>query len=408
MAQALGRRFWAVWGGSSASYLGEGLLFGALPLLAASLTRDARLISITDALNQSGWLLLGLASGVLADRLPRLRIMWVANASRAVVAAVFAALVTIGGASLPAVYALGLLLGLAAPFFDNASSALLPELVGPSQFQRANSLTQMALALAANLLGPVAGTATYVLWPAAPFWFAAVAYAGGSVVTLFISRRSPGKAAHQGEATHLELLKEGLGHLLRHRELRTLALAVGMVNFVTSGAIAVLVLYVLQELRLPEVAYGLVTATFAAGALVGALLTVRLTGRLGERTGVLFSLAAFGVATAALGLFPQPVVAFAAFAVVGFFSMVWNITVNSYRQRVVPLDLLGRVTSVYRMLAFLAMPLGALGAGLLTHAIGLRWTYIAGGVLLLATTVLAIRPLAGMPNKPAEEPAQTV
>ena len=401
MAKPLGRRFWAVWTGSAVSYLGEGLLFGAVPVLAASLTRDARLISVTDALQQAGWLLLGLVSGVVADRLPRLSIMWVANAARALFAGVFAALVAAGDASMPLIYGLGFLLGLAAPFFDNASSAVLPELVPPAEFQRANSLTQMALALAANLLGPVVGTATYVIWPAAPFGFAALAYAAGALVTAVVSRRAPGRAAHTGDVGPLQLVRDGLSYLLHHRVLRTLATAVGVVNFVTSAAIAVLVLYVLQLLHLPESAYGLVMASFAAGALLGAVLTARLTVRIGERRGVLVALAMFGLSTVVLGVWPQVVVSFAAFALVGFFSMVWNITVNSYRQRIVPLDLLGRVTSVFRMLAFLAMPLGALGGGLLAHAVGLQGTYVAGGVLLLITTVLALRPLREMPNAPA-------
>ena len=401
MAKPLGRRFWAVWTGSAVSYLGEGLLFGAVPVLAASLTRDARLISVTDALQQAGWLLLGLVSGVVADRLPRLSIMWVANAARALFAGVFAALVAAGDASMPLIYGLGFLLGLAAPFFDNASSAVLPELVPPAEFQRANSLTQMALALAANLLGPVVGTATYVIWPAAPFGFAALAYAAGALVTAVVSRRAPGRAAHTGDVGPLQLVRDGLSYLLHHRVLRTLATAVGVVNFVTSAAIAVLVLYVLQLLHLPESAYGLVMASFAAGALLGAVLTARLTVRIGERRGVLVALAMFGLSTVVLGVWPQVVVSFAAFALVGFFSMVWNITVNSYRQRIVPLDLLGRVTSVFRMLAFLAMPLGALGGGLIAHAVGLRATYVAGGVLLLITTVLVLRPLREMPNAPA-------
>jgi hypothetical protein len=86
--------------------------------------------------------------------------------------------------------------------------------------------------------------------------------------------------------------------------------------------------------------------------------------------------------------------------------MVWNITVNSYRQRVVPLVLLGRVTSVFRMVAFITMPLGALMAGLGTHAIGLPWTYVIGGFLLLATAAWAASPLRSMPNKPGFEPTE--
>lgn len=400
MAEPMGRRFWTVWVSSSASYLAEGLLFGSLPVLAASLTRDARLIAVTDALHQAGWLLLGLVSGVAADVLPRLRIMWVANAVRALSAGTFAALVAAGHASLPLVYVLGFVLGLAAPFFDNASASILPELVPASQFQRANSLTQVAMAVAGNLIGPVAGTVLFVLWPAAPFGLAGLAYASGTAITVWLARRGPAPVPVEGRAAPLKLLAEGLEYLAKHRVLRTLAGAVAVVNLVTSGAIAVAVLYVLQELHLPQSTYGLVMASFAVGAIVGGMLTVRLTRWLGERTAVLISLAAFGVSMVVLGAVRQVVVSVSAMMLMGFFSMVWNITVNSYRQRVVPLVLLGRVTSVFRMVAFITMPLGALLAGLGTHAIGLPWTYIMGGFLLFVTAAVAVRPLQDMPNRP--------
>ena len=234
-------------------------------------------------------------------------------------------------------YGLGFVLGLAAPFFDNASASILPELVPASQFQRANSLTQVAMAVAGNLIGPVAGTVLFVLWPAAPFGLAGLAYATGTAITIWLSRRDPAPVPLEGRAAPLKLLAEGLEYLAKHRVLRALAGAVAIVNLVTSGAIAVAVLYVLQELHLPQSTYGLVMASFAVGAIGGGLLTVRLTRWLGERTAVLISLAAFGVSMVVLGAVRQVVVSVSAMLLMGFFSMVWNITVNSYRQRVVPL-----------------------------------------------------------------------
>jgi MFS family permease len=323
-----------------------------------------------------------------------------------VTAGTFAALVAGGHASLLLVYALGFLLGLAAPFFDNASASILPELVPASQFQQANSLTQVAMAVAGNLLGPVVGTVLFVVWPAAPFGLAALAYAAGTAITIWLSRRGPAPVPVDGRAAPLKLLAEGLSYLAKHRVLRTLAGAVAIVNLVTSGAIAVAVLYVLYELHLPRSTYGLVMASFAVGAIGGGLLTVRLTRRLGERTSVLVALVAFGVSMVVLGAVRQVVVSVSAMVLMGFFSMVWNITVNSYRQRVVPLALLGRVTSVFRMVAFITMPLGALLAGLGTHAIGLPWTYILGGFLLFATAAWAVSPLRSMSNEPRDEAAE--
>jgi Transmembrane secretion effector len=168
---------------------------------------------------------------------------------------------------------------------------------------------------------------------------AGLAYATGTAITIWLSRRDPAPAPSEGRPAPLTLLAEGLSYLAKHRVLRTLA-----------GAVAI----------------------------GGGLLTVRLTRWLGERTAVLISLAAFVVSMVVLGAVRQVVVSVSAMLLMGFFSMVWNITVNSYRQRVVPLTLLGRVTSVFRMVAFITMPLSALLAGLGTHAIGLPWTYIFG------------------------------
>jgi MFS family permease len=244
------------------------------------------------------------------------------------------------------------------------------------------------------------GTVLFVLWPAIPFGLAALAYAVGTSITVLLARREPRKVPAEDRSRPLALLAEGLSYLARHRVLSSLAGAVAIVNLVTSGAIAVAVLYVLQELHLPQSTYGLVMASFALGAIGGGLLTVRLTRQLGERTAVLVALVAFGVSMVVLGAVREVVVSVMAMVLMGFFSMVWNITVNSYRQRVVPLVLLGRVTSVFRMVAFITMPLGALLAGLGTHAIGLPWTYILGGLLLFVTAVAAVRPLQEMPNRP--------
>ena len=317
---------------------------------------------------------------------------------RAVVATVFTAVVASGNATMPALFLLGFLLGLAAPFFDNASGSVLPELVGQEQFLRANSLTQTALVLSGNMVGPMLGTVMYVLWPASPFAFAAVAFATGAIITFAVARRDPGTPAHTGDASVLELLKEGLVALVRDRPLLTLAAATGVINFAVTGAVAVMVLYVLQLMALPESVYGVVIAAFAGGALLGAVLSGRLTKALGERTIVQLCLGGFGLSLVVLGAFPQVGIAFAAVAFMGVFSMVWNITVNTYRQRVTPPALLGRVTSVYRMVSFIAMPLGALVAGLLTHASGLQWTYAAGGLLLLITAAASIPALRSMPN----------
>jgi len=71
---------------------------------------------------------------------------------------------------------------------------------------------------------------------------------------------------------------------------------------------------------------------------------------------------------------------------------MWNIVTVSLRQQIVPGPLLGRVNSVYRMLGWGLMPVGALAGGFVAHAAGLRAPYIVAGILC-AVSMLAALPL---------------
>ena len=78
-------------------------------------------------------------------------------------------------------------------------------------------------------------------------------------------------------------------------------------------------------------------------------------------------------------------------AVQGFSVTMWNVVTVSLRQRIVPGHLLGRVNSVYRMLGWGLMPLGALAGGFVAHAAGLRAPYVLAG-LLCGVSALAALP----------------
>lgn len=416
----LGRPFWTVWTAGSVSYLGDGLTIGAMPLLAASLTRDPRLISLVDALLAAGWLLLGLVSGVVVDRVDRLGLMWRVNALRTVLAGVFAGFVIVGDPSIGLIFGVSFLLGLASPFFDNAESSVLPDLVPEKDFERANSVNQLSLVLLANLLGPPAGAILFVVAAGAPFAVDAVSFAVAAVlvaraVTMMRQRaavsavpepKTPGggvggddgggRRGAVAPAGMGDQLRDGLRFLREHPVLRTLAATVGVINMVVGGVIAILVLYCLEVLRLPQQAYGWLIACFGVGGIVGSLLTARLVARYGQGACALASTVVFGMTVLALGLAPDVAVVVPSLVLGGAASVLWNVVTISYRQRVVPRELLGRVTSVYRMVAFLAMPLGAAGAGWLAHATGIRRAYDAGGVLILLAALVAHRRMREM------------
>ena len=87
----------------------------------------------------------------------------------------------------------------------------------------------------------------------------------------------------------------------------------------------------------------------------------------------------------------------------GWGSVAYNITQVSFRQRLCPPALLGRMNASVRFLVFGTMPLGALLGGALGSWLGIVPTlWIAAGGQLLAALPVTLSPLFGMRELPDE------
>ncbi|MEU4196084.1 MFS transporter [Kribbella sp. NPDC026611] len=387
----LGRPFLVILTAGVVSYLGDGITFGAIPLLAASMTHDARIVSLSEALSMGGWLLLGLVSGVMVDRWRRTSTMWIVDAIRAVVAGAFAAAVLLGHQSIPLLLITGFLLGMLAPFFDNASSVVVPTLVPPAGLERANGYNQAALLLLANLIGPPVGALLFVVHHGLPILIDALSFAVASALVFAVRRAEPTRPAVAERHLGREL-REGLVYLWRNTLLRSLCLMLLVANAVGSGIVAILVLYVLEVLRLPEAWFGWLVAIYAVGGAAGAALAPAAARRFSMEVNLIVSMLLLGGAVLVFGIAGGLAVIIPAAVVMGWGGAWWNVVTISLRQRIVPPELLGRVTSVYRMVAIGAAPIGAVGAGFLAHRTGLQTPYLVMGIVQVVAT-LAFVPL---------------
>ncbi len=126
------------------------------------------------------------------------------------------------------------------------------------------------------------------------------------------------------------------------------------------------------------------------GAILGGLANPVLIRRLGQLPSLIIAMAAEAAVFAGIGLAPDAYVAGLMMAGNGFFVTMWNVVTVSLRQRIVPAGLLGRVNSVYRMLGWGLMPLGAVAGGFVAHAGGLRAPYTVGGITLALALAAAL------------------
>jgi MFS family permease len=399
----LGAHYWRLWWANAISSTGDGAFVAALPLLAVTISRDPRLVAVVTAAGYLPWMLLSLPAGALVDRYDRATLMWRAQAVQAAVVAAVAVLVVFRTASIAVLGLAGLLLGSAEVVFSNAAQAVLPALVPPALLARANGSQQVSLTVGETFLGPPAGSLLFAAAAPLPFSLDAASFAGSAALLARLPRTGRAQEAHSQQAgqprvTIRAQITEGLRWLFRHRLLRVVAVLLGVFNFGNQMGQAVLVLLTTQALHVGTRGYGLLLAVTAVGSVIGGLVSPAVTRRLGMLPSLVVAGAADAAVFAGLGLAPDAAVAALLLAGEGFAVTMWNVVTVSLRQQVVPGHLLGRVNSVYRMLGWGLMPLGALAGGFVAHAVGLRAPYAVAG-LLCGGCLLAAVPLLVAANR---------
>lgn len=383
--------------------LGDGMLATALPLIAATLTHDPLAVSGLLAARYLPWLLVAPLSGVLLDRVDRLRAMAVANAVAALAVAVLAVVVALGRVEMWILYAVLFLVITCETVSDPAARISVARLVPGRLLDRANGRQEgMHLVAQDCLAKPVAGMlfAVAALLPVAgtALSYALCALLVFSVVLLL--RRRPeldGDAADTAEREPregvLRSLREGLGHVFGDRLVRRMMFTnAGTMAGMQMGT-AVMVLHVQQVLEVPVALYGLFTATIAAGGILGAALASRLVLAIGRRTVMMTGYLGMGLGLAAMALTADALLAAAAWALVGVSMTASNIAGSVFFQTVVPGHLRGRVSAAFRTVGWGAAPVGALVGGLLGR-IDLALPYLVGGLLMIGTVLLFRRTIA--------------
>ncbi|MFD9004177.1 MFS transporter [Streptomyces sp. NPDC059582] len=390
----LGPDFQRIWASVTVSSLGDGMRFVALPLLAAQLTSDPRQVAFVYVAEQLPLLLFGLLSGAIADRLDRCRILWVVDAVRALIVGALAVAVAVHAMTVPLLAGIGFLLGLGQTLYNGAWSGIVPTLVASSELTRANARLQAGSLITDTLLGTPLGALLFGVAATLPFAVDAASFAAAAILALTLSGdfRPQSQAAPKPWRTLLGDTSQGVRWLWHQPLLRRLCLTSGITNFVGGGLIAILVLYARQILGLTSLGFALLVASFAIGGVAGAMATPRLSGRFGTPRVLRLTAAATAGTAVAAGAASSGLAAGACIAAYGAANLAWNVTAVSLRQTLVPAHLLGRVGMAYQMVIGGGTTLGAALAGFEADAFGLRAPFYIGGALLLAASLVSMRP----------------
>jgi MFS family permease len=375
-------RYWRLFGASATSNLADGVGRAALPLLAATLTRDPVLISGLYSLVFLPWLLFALPAGALVDRTDRRRAMILANLVRAATIGGLAVATVTGHASIPLLYVTAFALGTAETVYDSAANALLPQVVRPDQLDRGNSLLVTAEAVGQVFLGGPLGALLFTLAAAVPLFGNAAGFALCALIMVTVTGTYRPALASAGSLR--TDMADGLRWMRHHPLLRGLTLTFGLTSAFHAMALSVLVLYALDVIGLDEAGYGLLLLAGGVGGLIGGLLAPRLSTRFG-RTRTLVMVALGGpLPLVAMGLVHHAAAGAVLFGLGGLFIMVGNVLTMSLRQAIIPEQLFGRVQGVWRTAVWGGIPVGGVAGGLLADAAGVPTVFVVAGLGNLA------------------------
>ncbi|MGH2748327.1 MAG: MFS transporter [Actinomycetota bacterium] len=389
--RGLGPNYLKMWTASAISYFGDGIRLTALPLLAASITRDPKLVAGISVASWLPWLLFSLVSGAVADRVDRRLLMGRVQLFRFVIAGALGIIAIVGWSSLPLIYALAFLLGTAETLFDNAAQAIMPALVPRSRLEEANGRLYAAELTANEFAGPPAGGFLFTVGAGLPFVIDAATFGvSGALVLALRGRFVVGRENAEAPSKIGHDIGEGLKWLWRHRLLRTLAAMVGVMNMFHTAALAIFVLFAIQILALGPTGYGILLTAFAVGSVPGSLLGARISKKIGPGPTLLLCVLLGGVSYLGAGLTSSAIVVGLSFVIGGFVAMAWNVVTVSLRQAIIPDRLLARVNSVYRLLAWGTMPVGAALGGVLADLFGLRAPFLVGAAVVGAMAFVTL------------------
>ena len=167
--KSLGVTFNKLWSAAMFSKFADGLAGAAIPLLAASLTRDPVLIAIQSNMMLLPWLFLAIPLGALLDRLNRRLAMLLVQLSRVLIGATIASLVLSGEISLWSLMLLTFCFGVSEVVYDTATQSSIPALLKGHQLERGNSRLQIADSIMQNFIAVPLGAMLYAIFNTSPF-----------------------------------------------------------------------------------------------------------------------------------------------------------------------------------------------------------------------------------------------
>jgi MFS family permease len=355
--------------------------------LVLQLTGSVADVGVTVAMQFGPMLVLGLYGGVIVDRYSKRKLLMITQGAAGLLSAVLAVLSLTGTATVYAVWATALGIGLATVVDNPARQVFVNELVGPAHLRNAITINSGVFQLG-GLIGPAVSGAL-IAAIGGGFAFAVNALACG--VTVFMLTRLdrsaltpiPSSPRAKGQ------LKEGVQYAAARPAIRWPIVLVGFLAVFTITMPVLLASYAKDVFDQGAAGYGLFNSLVAGGALVGAILTTRRTV-IRLRT-VIICGGLWAAMQAVASLMPSEVAFGVALVGIGIANQFFFMAANPLIQTTSSTRVRGRVMAVWILVLLGGQGIGGPVMGWIVDAIGPRDAmFLSGAVPAIAAVAIAI------------------
>lgn len=329
-------------------------------------------------------LLLTPVAGWVADRFERRLVARLANAIDMAVALTLGWLTATDAVTLPLLFTMGALHGVARVFVGPPMSAIVPNIVPPAILPKAIAMNSIAWQ-SGSVVGPAAGGLLYASGAAMPYWAAAALLAVAIVAVSMIRPVLP--PTIKGDAHPLRQMAEGLTYTWNERFLLG-AITLDLFAVLLGGATALLPVFARDILQVGAEGLGWLRAAPAAGAALMALWFVWRPLKYNVGIKMLWAVVIFGVATVGFALSKQFFLSLGMLAVLGAADMLSVYVRSSLIQLNTPDAMRGRVTAVSVLAISGSNELGEMQSGVAASLLGPVGAVVLGGLGAIGVTAL--------------------
>ena len=365
----MNRDFAKFWIGQTISNLGSSFTQWAVPLLVFQLTHSALNLGVAMAATFLPYLFFGLPLGAWMDRVDRKRAMVLLDSINVLVILSIPLVAQFGHLNVWLIYAVTFIQSTVFIAFSAGEFAAIPSLVSTDDLVTANGRIQATFS-AAQVAGPLLAGVLVSFLPIV--WVMAFDSASFAVsaVSLALIRGSFNVVSDEPKeaTTILHDVREGLRYVLSHPVLRNISAMMALINFVNASAFAELVFFATERLDASRFEIGVLFAAGSAGVVVTGLLAGRLRKRFSFTALAMTSLMLMGACLVIFAGVTSYWLALPLWGAASGLGILFNINTGSLRQAIVPNQLLSRVMSIASVLAWSAIPAGALVGGWVVSA----------------------------------------